>query len=62
TGQQTILGLWLVLSISAQRAGLWLDTLTRQCMFTCMRGHKRVYRIYCTPILSGTVELFAVNG
>ena len=24
-----------------------MDTVTRQCMFTCMRGHKRVYRIYC---------------
>ena len=24
-----------------------MDTITLSCMFTCMRGHKRVYRIYC---------------
>ena len=24
-----------------------MDTVTRQWMFTCMRGHKRVYRICC---------------
>jgi len=32
--------------VFAQREGLCLDTVTRQGMFTCLRGHKRVYRIY----------------
>jgi hypothetical protein len=34
-------------SASAQRGGASMDIVTRQCIFTCMRGHKRVYRIYC---------------
>jgi putative transposase len=45
--EQAHVGLWFVFFISTQRAGIRLDTLTWQCMFTCMRRHKRVCRIYC---------------
>ena len=59
-GHPQDLGVRSVFPAFAQREGASVDTVTRQCMFTCMRGHKRVYplagrrlpanaarRIYC---------------
>jgi len=40
-------GIRLVLFVPTQHQRLWLDTVIRQGMSTCLRGHKRVHRIYC---------------